>query len=661
MASVSKSSTYFPTSSDSENEIRSNIKLDTAKIDFNKTFNTELATSLSRQSTKNSLRYFKKLKRKKPVYESDSSSLTLSYTLDPSKDKYNLSDSKKVSNYKKKKLGLKNKNTAYSNSIELNKEFANAFESSSDSDFPDIKYLRAISKNKEINTSSVSKDSRQNKSYSSSTSRKSKKSKKRPTSINISNIAENISNDFDSSISSDASDVGFSRVKSDSVSLQQNNVYTNNELNLDQILSDCSLSDVLFVREDNSDLKSQLHPTPGTDNSFVGIKSPLNISLEIDNEQLSQQPSNAVINIRDLIDNEDIEVEQNKKANEIEIFKPELILNNKDSSSNEAKSFSEQKSNSHLSIEESVMSEQICNHCNRSSKLKIKNTSHNKIKNTKRSNLRSRVKTLTNTSDILRIKKSCDTKIIKNCEKINETVEDIGLEYDTGKDNYMVELPNGALVPVFLSTLKPKNLKKLCACGIPISDIPVYWSESFHDILHQNIYKLRFSGDISNDDTVNIKQNNLFFRILMLCENHYNNANIKKSIKDVDDFVCLEYGISNISIQPCRYSTYLALLPSFKVIGYLEVKPIQKAYILTNDGKYSENTIVPVKFGISKIWVFIKYRHKNVDINLLETFCEKNNLQKKDLAFSLDGCQGMQFIQEYTGNKNIFIYNETPA
>lgn len=657
MASISKSSSYnLSTSSDSENEIRTNIKHDTAKIDFDKTFNTELTSSLTRQTINNSLRYFKNLKRKKPIYESDSSSL--SDTLNSSKVKlYNLSDSKNVSNFKKKKLGLKNKNPVYCNSIDLNKEFANAFETSSDSDFPDLKYLRAISKNKEINTSPVSKDSRQNKSYSSLTS------KTRPTSINISNIAENISNDLESSKLSDVTDLGFSHVNTDSVNFQQKNVYTHSELNLDQILSDCSLSDVLFVRKDNSDLKSQFDPTPSTDTSIIRTKSSLNISLEIDdNELLLQQPSNALMNVPDLIDNDAAQVEQNKTVNEIEIFKPELILNNENSNSNVAKSFSKQKSNSHIiSTEESVISEQICTHCNRSSKSKISNSSNSKIKNTIRSKLRSHVTALTSTSDILRIKKSCDKKIIKNCEKINETVEDIGLEYDTSKDNYMVELPNGAVVPVFLSTLKPKNVKKICACGITISDIPLYWSESFHNILHQNIYKLRFSGDISDDDTVNIKQNDLFFRILMLCENHYKNENIKKSIKDIDDFVCLEYGISNISIQSYRYSTYLAVLPNFKVIGYLEVKPIQKAYILNNNEQYSENTIVPAKFCVSKIWAFIKNRHNNIDINLLETFCEKNNVQKKDLAFFLDGCQGIKFIQEYTGNKNVLIYNENLA
>jgi len=656
MATVSKSSTSYnlSTSSDSENEIRSNnIKLDSAKIHFNKTLNTELASSLSRQTTNNSLRYFKKLKRKKPTYESDSS--FLSYTLNPSEDKYNLSGLKNVSNYKKKKHGFKNKNTVNRNSIDLNKEFANAvFESSSDSDFPDLKYLRIISKNKEINTSSVSKESKQNESYSSLTD------KKRSTSIDISNIAENISNDLESSMSSDVTDFGFSHVKTDSVNFQQKYLYTNNELNLDQLLSDCSLSDVLIVRKENgSDTNSQFYPTPDTDNSIIQIKTPLDISLDICDEIIKQQPSNNIINVPDLVDNKATEVEQTKMVDKIETFKPELKLNNDDSNSNEAKSFSKQRSNSQLTIEESVISEPVCNHCNRSSKLKIKKISHTKIRNTKRNKLKSSLeKTLGSTSDILRIKKSCDKKKIKNCVKTNETVEDIGLEYDTGKDNYMVELPNGAIVPVFLSTLKPKHVKKLCACGIPTTDIPLYWSESFHNLLHQNIYKLRFIGNILDDDTVNIKQNDLFFRILMLCENHYNNKNIKKSIKDVDDFVCLEYGISNTNIQSNKYSTYLAILPNFKVIGYLEVEPIQKAYELTNDERYSDNTTVSVKFGVSKVWTFIKYRHKNIDINLLETFCKKNNLQKKDLAFSLDGCQGIQFIQKYTGNKNILIYNE---
>ncbi|XP_025202066.1 protein PF14_0175-like [Melanaphis sacchari] len=650
MASVTKSSSSYnlSISSDSENEIRSNIKHDPAKIDFTKTFNTGLASSLSRQTTNNSIRYFKKLKRKKPIYESDSS--FLSYKLNPSKNKYNLSDLKNVSNYKKKRHGLKNKNIAYPSSIDLNKEFAYAFESSSDSDFPDIKYLRTISKNKEINTSSVSMESKQNESYSNLTN------KKRPTLINISNIAENINNNLESSMSSDITDFGFSRMKTNSVNLQQKDVYINNELNLDQILSDCSLSDVLFVSKDNSDLKSQFYPTPGTDNSVIQIKTPLNISLDICDELLTQHPSNN-INVPDLIENEATEVEQTETIDEIDIFKPKLKLNHKDSDSNKPKSISKQRSNSQLSIEKSVISEPVCNHCNRSNK--IKKTIHTKIRNTKQSKSKrsQKDKPLGTTSDILRIKKSCDKKKTKNCVKTNETVEDIGLEYDTGKDNYMVELPNGALVPVFLSTLKPKHVKKLCACGITLSDIPLYWSQSFHDILHQNIYKLRFNGDILDDDIVNIKQNDLFFKILILCKNYYNNENIKKSIKDVNDYVCLEYGISNTSNQSDKYSTYLAVLPNFKVIGYLEIEPIQKAYKLINAEQYSENIIETAKYGVSKIWTFIKYRHKNIDINLLETFCKKKNLQKKDLAFSLYGCQGIQFIQQYTGNKNILIYS----
>lgn len=642
MASVPIPSTSYnlSTSSDSENEIRSNINLDNIKIDFDKTFNTTILSSLPRQTTNNSLKYFKKLKRKKPIYESDSTST--SYTLSPSKNKYNLTESKNVSNYKKKKRVFKNKNTAYVNSIDVNREFANAFESSSDSDFPDTNFLSIISKNKEIITSPVSKESEKNKFYSIFTS------KKTPTDINIANIT----NKLESSISLDSLD--FSQGKTDSVNFQQKDVYNNNELNLDQSLSDFSVSDLLFVRQDKSNLNSQINPTPDTDSSIIRMKSPF-ISLEINNELQPQEPSNAILNLSDLTNDEAIEVEQNRTVDDIEIVEPEL--NNEHSNSNEAKSISVQTSNSFISIEKSVDSEPVCNDCNRSSKLKDKNNGYTETNKTKRNkSKRQKENILTSISDILRVKKSRDKITKENVVKTNETVEDIGLEYDTGKDNYMVELPNGSLVPVFLSTLKPKYVKKLCACGITLSDIPLYWSESFHDILHQNIYKLHVKGDLYDNDSVNIKQNNLLYRILILCEKHYNDENIRKTIKDVNDFVCLEYGISKTSIQSHNYSTYLAVLPNFKVIGYLEVEPIQNAYTVTNDEQYSKNT-VSVKFGISKIWSFIKYRHKNVEINLLEHFCKKKNLQKEDLAFSLNGCQGIQFIQEYTGNKNILIYN----
>ena len=150
---------------------------------------------------------------------------------------------------------------------------------------------------------------------------------------------------------------------------------------MDQLLSDCSLSDVLFIRKDNSDLKSQFCPTSDTD-SIIRMKSPLNINLETCDELLPQQPSNAIINVSDIINNTASEVEQNKTVNETDIFKPKQ-LNNEDFNRSETKSFSKQSSNSQKSIEESTISEAVCNHCNCSSKLKIKNTSHTKIKNTK--------------------------------------------------------------------------------------------------------------------------------------------------------------------------------------------------------------------------------------------------------------------------------------
>ncbi|VVC35644.1 N-acetyltransferase ESCO, acetyl-transferase domain [Cinara cedri] len=310
---------------------------------------------------------------------------------------------------------------------------------------------------------------------------------------------------------------------------------------------------------------------------------------------------------------------------------------------------------------ESIDSTSNCHQYNSVSKLKIKNIQidiePNNNKNIEQNKTKHSHKT-TNTTDILPNKKPSSTKIIKkNCSAIN-TSEDIGLEYDTSKDDYMIELPNGTVIPAFLSTLKPKYGKKLCACGIPTSETPNYWSESFHESLHQNIYKLRFKGNVSDNNTINVKQNNLFYKILILDTEHYNDSDIKKSIKEVNEFVCLEYGIFKTGILSYKNYTYLAVLPNLKVIGYLEVEPIHEAYKINNEQEQPVENKVPAKFGVPKIWVLVKYKNKNVDINLLETFRKKEHLQKEDLAFSLGGCLGVQFIQEYTGNKNILIYKQ---
>lgn len=763
------------TSSESENEIKSNINYNTVKLNVNKDhipFRTSLASSLSRQTSNNSLRYFKRLKRNSNLYQSETQ-LKNKYSATPyflksSKANYNLPDSKNLPNYKRQKTNIKNKNIARSNSIDLNKEFVNAFESSSSSDFPDIKYLKFISKNKEFSSSPDSKESKPNKSYSSL------KNKKRPTVKNSTNNNKN--KQFELLTSSNSPE--FSREKIDFSNMPNT---SNNELNFDGLVSDCSLSDVFFIRKNDRNSKS--YSTLNTDNSFLRMKSlspkplPLNISLGINDEPVSQKLKNVTINISNLFNdvnaenkqnqiinenekygqerilplninlrkysdellpenpsndtinisglmNEDTENEPNQiikndietdyqeyvlsneyskvnksKLSNVTIYVPALInkdtenetnpvvntirtdnqkciLSNEQSKVNESKLFSDEiiiknkpkpTSNFFKSVEET--SKHCCSHkCPCVLKNNIKNTKHInselKNKNNKKQYKSKRLqkKPLANTCsmDVLRIKKKIDMKKIRNHCSTNKT-EDIGLEYDTNKDNYMVELPNGALVPAFLSTLKPKYVKKICACGITITEIPSSWSESFHNILHQNIHKLRFKGNIPENDIIHFKQNGLLYKILILHMNNYNDENIVNSIKNVDDFVNLEYGISKTNTKSYEHLTYLAILPNYKVIGYLQVQLIQRAYTFTSDEYAPSEITIPAKFGISKIWVLIKYRNKNVDINLLETFCKKENFQKKHLAFSLAGCQGIQFIQEFTGSKNILIYSENLA
>lgn len=662
--SNSSTSSNMSINSDSENEIQNNVTFNSVKLNFNKTyspFKTSLVSNLSRQTSNNSLKYFKKLKNKQTFHESelqhDKYSTSSSYSLRSSKIKSNLPKLKTKLNNKKKKHSLKNTSSPNSKYIDVNKEFAYAFESSSDSNSPDIKYLKLISKNEEISNSSAIRELKQSKSYLSLTNGKHSK-------VNSSKNNNRHNNYLESSMSSSSFELSQANIDSNNL-----NKRSNKELNLDELLSDCSmsdcsLSDILFVRKDDgSNRNSLFYPTSDIDDSILHLKktptqSPLisNVSLGVIDELPLQPPSNIIIDIPDLIN----ENKQNQTINEIEIDKQKTKTNNEKLEVNQSKSslskinLNEPKpiSNSFKQIENS-----ICSESHNKLKSNFKKTSHNisKIKRKEKKNQkeskRSSLKTLTNAPKVL--KKSFNAKKIKN----NIATEDIGLLYDTDKDNYMVELPSGAVVPAFLATLKPKHVKILCVCGITKSEIPSFWSESFHEMLHINIYKLRFKGKLPENDVINFKQNDLSYKIVMLCANHYNDKNIKQTIKDVNDFINLEYGISEAGVQLYEHSTYLAVLPNLKIIGYLKVKPIQAAYTLINDEYLSENT-VPAKFGVSKIWALIKYRNKNVDVNLLETFREKENLKKEDMAFSLCGCQNVQFIQKYTENKNTLIFNK---
>lgn len=674
MASYSSSYHLF-TSSESENDNENNIEFNTIKkkkINKSQPFKNILASNLPHQNVNNSLEYFKKLKTKTSLNNSEAHKhFTTTHSLPQTlKTNYDLPVFKNISIY-----GKEQHKKNFSNSIDLNIEFPDNYECPSSSDHSDLIYLKSISKNKEINTSSSSIESNQSKFYLN------RQNIKSPINNSLKNNENNIKY-FDSS-STSTNSFSFSHINFDHNGMKEKK---NSELDLDELSSDYSLSDEVF-RKDDSDRKSQLSLIHNKNNSFSQLKSIspksllLNTSLGIDDELLNddklQELLNFTTSIPDLIcDN--LRDEQDQIENGIDKQHEHNIVNNEHNKINESNPISdkidtneqEPKSSPIKSVEGKCLSSELhCSHCKCSYKSKnaAKKTSHKNLeKKNERKKKQSKLKDLLNaiptkTSDILRIKEniSYNKKThISNQHTKNQT-EDIGLEYDTSKDNYMVELSNGALVPAFLSTLNPKYEKKVCACGITTSEIPLYWTESFHDILHNNIHKLFFKSIISDNDFINFKENNLSYRILILHMNNYNDKYIQKSVNNIDDFVSLEYGISKIGIRSYKDTTiYLALLPNFKAIGYLEVEPIQTAYKYNQHEPVSEITM-SAKFGVSKLWVLIKYRNKKVDINLLEVLREKENLQKEDLAFSLNGCLGVQFIQEYIGNTNILIYKLT--
>lgn len=646
--------------SENENENRSNITLNSDKT-FNKTvlpFKNSLSSNLSHNSSK----YFKKLKRKNTFHDSEpqlkNKYSTSPYSVKSLNTKHTLSLSKNVSNNKKKKqlLNCKNSNHAYSNSTDLNKELAYTSKSSPDFDYSSVKYLKLVSKNDEIGTSPAGKKLRPNESYSSLTN------KTQPTvdsSINNNNLNEH----FESSTSSNSFDISLMNIDTEFIKKKKNQ-----ELDLKELLHDCSLSGMSLASKDSGDSSSSIYRnsqsylSANIDTSFSQMEltsTPLplqsNVSLGNIDDLLAQEQPN-VNNFSELVNDNNEDLQSKNKINE-----QNCTLNYENSKVNQSNLLSnEPTSEPTLNVFTSIDSVHLEPHCSgckrRSSKLKNdgRNTSHISEKKKKKlsESQHSHLKALTNIPDDLQIKKSLRKKNTNHSTSV--IANDIGLQYDTDKDNYMVELPNGAIVPAFLSTLKPKYAKKLCACGITMEEIPENWSESFHNTLHLNIYKLCFVGDFPENNVVTLKHNNLSYRIVMFSTNHCNDENIKKSITNVDDFVCLEYGIPKMNSHSLKHSTYLAVLPNLKVIGYLEVEPIKNAYILTHDEQFSE--IVPAKFGVSKIWVLIKYNDKNVDINLLEIFRKKEKLQKKDMAFSLSGCQGVQFLKKYYEKENVLIY-----
>ncbi|CAH1726778.1 unnamed protein product [Aphis gossypii] len=205
-----------------------------------------------------------------------------------------------------------------------------------------------------------------------------------------------------------------------------------------------------------------------------------------------------------------------------------------------------------------------------------------------------------------------------------------------------------------VSNLKPKKVEKPCQCGIFPSQVPSFWNDSMHKSLHKNLHKLQFKSQIPVNIVNKINDNGLLFNILKVTDN-CDDIKLRFTLKNIKHFINLEIDFSKKSINSnVNHSIFLAVNPEFKIIGYLEIEPLTNACIYQNN--QLSKKLIAVKFGISKVWVMVKYRNNGVATKLLKQFCDEEHLKTNDIAFSFHGNHGICFIKKYFGNNSVLIY-----
>jgi len=205
-----------------------------------------------------------------------------------------------------------------------------------------------------------------------------------------------------------------------------------------------------------------------------------------------------------------------------------------------------------------------------------------------------------------------------------------------------------------VSNLKPKKVEKPCQCGIFPSQVPSFWTDSMHKSLHRNLHKLQFKSQIPVYIANKINDNGLLFNIIKVT-NNCDDINLRFTLKNIKHFINLEIDFSKKSINNnVNHSIFLAVNPEFKIIGYLEIEPLTNACIYQNN--QLSKKLIAVKFGVSKVWVMVKYRNNGVATKLLKQFCDEEHLKTNDIAFSFHGNHGISFIKKYFGNNSVLIY-----
>lgn len=205
-----------------------------------------------------------------------------------------------------------------------------------------------------------------------------------------------------------------------------------------------------------------------------------------------------------------------------------------------------------------------------------------------------------------------------------------------------------------ISNIKSKTNDKPCRCGIFPSQVPSFWNDLLHESLHQNLHKLQFKMLTAIDVVSKINDNGFLYDIIQINENYYNDKNLKLALNNIQDYISLELDISKNNISNLNHSIFLAIIPNSNIIGYLEIEPLENACIYKNN-QLSED-LISVKFGVSKLWVMVKYRKCGVATKLLKHFSNKENLKSNDIAFAYHRNYGIQFIKKYFAKNSVLIY-----
>ncbi|XP_050546765.1 uncharacterized protein MAL13P1.304-like [Daktulosphaira vitifoliae] len=196
---------------------------------------------------------------------------------------------------------------------------------------------------------------------------------------------------------------------------------------------------------------------------------------------------------------------------------------------------------------------------------------------------------------------------------------------------------------------------KLCCCGIYKSQIPCSWSKQLHAEIHDNLQKI-LCKDISLKNANQVSINGSIYFIVKICNSNLNDKNIIKTVSNVRQFISLELDNTKKkrTFSKSNYAIYLAVHPNLTVVGYLEVEKLTKACTLIN-GKFT-NDLVSVKFGVTKLWVMVSFRRNGIATKLLQQFQKDEQLNLKDIAFTYDGLNGLNFIKKYFSNESIQVY-----